>query len=87
MPGGTCEATVYDIWGYTAASLCVPLGNYHNMDNSRGKIGPEFIDVADWKNMVKLFIHLAQTGVQFQPGHGELRAKILTRFATMKKFL
>jgi putative aminopeptidase FrvX len=40
MPGGTCEATVYDIYGYTAASLCVALGNYHNMEVRKKKIGP-----------------------------------------------
>ena len=32
MPGGTCEATVYDVYGFTAARICVALGNYHNMD-------------------------------------------------------
>ena len=35
MPGGTCEATVYDVYGFTAASICVPLANYHNMDRER----------------------------------------------------
>jgi putative aminopeptidase FrvX len=87
MPGGTCEATVYDVWKYTAASLCVPLGNYHNMDKSTGKIQPEYIDVNDWKNMVKLFVHIAKHGHEFKPGHGELRAKILTRFKKLQKFL
>ena len=45
MPGGTCEATVYDAYGYTAAAVCIPLGNYHNMDRGKKKIGPEYIDV------------------------------------------
>jgi putative aminopeptidase FrvX len=87
MPGGTCEATVYDIYGYTAASLCVALGNYHNMDVRRGKIGPEFIDVADWKNMVKLFVQLAQHGHEFRPGHAALRARVLKRFTRLKHLL
>src|SRR2546423_440803 len=30
MPGGTCEATVYDGYGFNAASRCVALGNYQN---------------------------------------------------------
>ena len=68
MPGGTCEATVYDAYGFTAASICVPLGNYHNMDAARKKIGPEYIDLSDWNNMVKLFIHLARTGHEYEPG-------------------
>jgi putative aminopeptidase FrvX len=87
MPGGTCEATVYDVFGYTAASLCVALGNYHNMDVKRKKIGPEYVDVADWKNMVKLFVRLAQHGHEFKPGHGMLRGRILKRFGGTKKFL
>jgi putative aminopeptidase FrvX len=87
MPGGTCEATVYDIYGYTAASLCVALGNYHNMDPAREQIGPEFIDVSDWKNMVKLFVRLANHGEKFKPGHAELKARVLKRFEQLKSFL
>ncbi len=33
MPGGTCEATAYQALGYTATCLCLPLGNYHNMND------------------------------------------------------
>jgi putative aminopeptidase FrvX len=87
MPGGTCEATVYDIYGYTAASLCIALGNYHNMDVKRKKIGPEFIDVADWKNMVKLFVRVAEKGHEFRPGHAALRARVLKRFNRLKHLL
>jgi endoglucanase len=87
MPGGTCEATVYDIYGYTAASLCVALGNYHNMDVRKKKIGPEFIDVADWKNMVKLFVRVAEHGHEFRPGHAALRARVLKRFNRLKHLL
>jgi len=87
MPGGVCEATVYDIWGYTATSLCVPLGNYHNMDTKHSRIGPEFIDYSDWKNMVKLFVHLAKTGHKLKPGHGELKSRVLKRFNRLQKFL
>lgn len=87
MPGGVCEATVYDVYGYTAASLCVALGNYHNMDVKRGKIGPEYIDAADWRNMVKLFVRVAEHGHEFEPGHGALRGKILKRFKKLEGFL
>ncbi|MGD0542081.1 MAG: hypothetical protein ABSB33_11230, partial [Tepidisphaeraceae bacterium] len=87
MPGGVCEATVYDIYGYTAASLCVALGNYHNMDVLRGKIGPEYFDAADWRNMVKLFVRLAEHGHEFKPGHGELRRRVLKRFGKLKHML
>jgi putative aminopeptidase FrvX len=87
MPGGVCEATVYDIYGYTAASLCVALGNYHNMDVKRGKIGPEYIDAADWRNMVKLFVRLAQRNHEFEPGHGALRERVLKRFRKLERLL
>jgi endoglucanase len=87
MPGGTCEATVYDIYGYTAASLCVAMGNYHNMDVKRGRIAPEFIDVADWKNMVKLFVQLAEHGHEFDPANKMLRKRILQRFDRIKNLL
>jgi hypothetical protein len=30
MPGGTCEATAYQLYGFRSAALCVALGNYHN---------------------------------------------------------
>ena len=87
MPGGVCEATVYDVYGYTAASLCVALGNYHNMDVNRGKIAPEFIDAADWRNMVKLFVRLVEHGHEFVPGHGALRTKIYKRFKKLAPLL
>jgi putative aminopeptidase FrvX len=87
MPGGTCEGTVYDIYGYTAASLCVALGNYHNMDIKRNQIAAEFIDVSDWKNMVKLFVRLAKSGHEFEPGHSILRKRVLKRFDRLKHLL
>jgi putative aminopeptidase FrvX len=87
MPGGTCEATVYDIYGFIAASICVPLGNYHNMDKSKKKIAPEFIDVGDWDSMVKLFIELARHGHEYEPGHRVLKEKIRARFERMKHLL
>jgi len=87
MPGGTCEATVYDIYGFTAASICIALGNYHNMDVAKKKIGPEFIDVDDWKSMVKLFVHLARTGHEWRPGHHLLKARVEKRFSKLKGLL
>ena len=87
MPGGTCEATVYDVYGFTAASICVALGNYHNMDRAKKKIGPEYIDLNDWRNMVKLFMQVARNGHTFAPGHKPLRNRIEKRFAKLKHLL
>jgi endoglucanase len=87
MPGGTCEATVYDVYGFTAASICVALGNYHNMDKPRRKIAPEYIDTGDWNNMVKLFAHVARSAHQFEPGHKALRVRVEKRFEKLKHLL
>ena len=87
MPGGTCEATVYDAWGYMAGSICVALGNYHNMDRKKGKIGPEYIDLNDWECMVKLFIAVAKAGHEFAPGHVELKAKLGKLYAEKSSLL
>lgn len=87
MPGGTCEATVYDIYGFTAASICVALGNYHNMDAGQKKIAPEYIDLADWRNMVKLFVQVARNGHAYEPGHRSLKARLERRFDKLKSLL
>jgi endoglucanase len=87
MPGGTCEATVYDAWGYLAASLCVPLGNYHNMDVAKKKMAAEFIDLDDWNNMVKLFLQIARHGHEFQPGHRALKKRVEQRYELLKQYL
>ncbi|MDB5357996.1 MAG: hypothetical protein JWN24_4449 [Phycisphaerales bacterium] len=87
MPGGTCEATVYDVYGFWAASICVPLGNYHNMDKSRKKIAPEFIDLSDWQNMVRLFLEVARHGHEYAPGHKQLKQRLEARFAKYKDLL
>lgn len=87
MPGGTCEATVYDVYGFLAASICVALGNYHNMDSAKKRIGPEFIDVNDWKSMVKLFVQIARNGHKYEPGHAELKKRLGRRFAKWEPLL
>jgi len=87
MPGGTCEATVYDVYGFHAASICVALGNYHNMNAAKKRIAPEFIDVNDWKSMVKLFIQIARQGHTYEPGHVELKRRLEKRFGKWKRWL
>jgi putative aminopeptidase FrvX len=87
MPGGVCEATVYDIYGYTAASICVPLANYHNMDRQCKQIAPEYINLSDWQNMTRLFVHLARTAHQYQPGHRQLKDRLEQRFVRWRSLL
>jgi hypothetical protein len=59
MDGGTCEAAAYCGFGYEASGICIALGNYHNMDRTRGKIASEFVDLNDWDGMVRWFVELA----------------------------
>ncbi len=61
MDGGTCESSAFCAFGYEATGLCVALGNYHNMDIARKRIGPEYIDLRDWDNVVKWFVALASS--------------------------
>ena len=87
MPGGTCEATVYDVYGFTAASVCVALGNYHNMNRAAGRLAREHVHIDDWSNMRKLFIHLARAAHTFRPGHAALKAKLAKRFEKLRTAL
>lgn len=87
MPGGTCEATVFDAWGYQSAAACVPLGNYHNMDRDAGKLAAEFIDVADWRSMVRLFIRCARNADEIDGGFTDLKARLMARFEEHRPLL
>lgn len=60
MDGGTCESSAYCTLGFEATGLCLALGNYHNVDVKRKKLGPECIDLSDFDNVVKWFVALAR---------------------------
>ncbi len=63
MPGGACEASAYQSYGYESTCVCLPLGNYHNMADlervqandadavAAARVGPEIISVSDYLNM------------------------------------
>jgi endoglucanase len=65
MDAGTCEATAFGELGYEATGICLALGNYHNRDEQRKRIGSEFVSINDWINMVRWFVGL----VTHQPGY------------------
>ena len=56
MPGGTCEASAYQALGFIATCLCLPLGNYHNMDEQRGRIAAETIALSDYHGLIRLLV-------------------------------
>ena len=87
MPGGTCEATVYDVYGFHAASICVALGNYHNMDRARQSIAAEYIHIDDWKGMLDLFVRVARSGHEYTGLHSELRQRLEKRYAGLQHLL
>ena len=61
MDGGTCESSAYCMLGYEATGLCVALGNYHNVDAKRKRLGPEYVDLQDLDGVVLWFVELART--------------------------
>lgn len=65
MDGGTCESSAYCQRGYDATGICIALGNYHNMNVRRKRIGPEYVDLRDFENMVRWFVELCQPGSRF----------------------
>jgi putative aminopeptidase FrvX len=58
MPGGTCEATAFQLYGYQSAALCVALGNYHNCTPD-GRIDSELIDLTDLEGLITLCTAIA----------------------------
>lgn len=66
MDGGTCESTAYCHFGYEATGICLPLANYHNMDEAKKKIGPESIDTRDFLNLTKWFVALAESPLKLK---------------------
>lgn len=61
MDGGTCESSAFCALGYDATGMCVALGNYHNVDARRKRLGPEYVDLNDLAGVVQWFTALATT--------------------------
>jgi len=89
MPGGTCEATAYQAFGHTATCVCLPLGNYHNMDEAAGQIAPEVISLADFHGLVRLLAALASPagGLDDADATPPLKDRLSRRFEAWKRVL
>lgn len=85
MPGGTCEATAFGLYGYRAAAVCVPLGNYHNMIPGKKQIAAEYIHLGDWDCLVRLLT----TVITRKPEDrlASLQDRLKKQFATRKRLL
>jgi len=53
LDGGACEATAYQLYGYTCSGASLALGNYHNV-TPEGRIAAEFVAIEDFLGMVQL---------------------------------
>ena len=70
MPGGACEATAFRTYGYLSSCICLPLGNYHNMDEQAGCIAPESIAIADYRMLIQLLVAVGRSLKQTQAQEG-----------------
>lgn len=87
MDGGTCESSAYCTLGYDATGICIALGNYHNVDAKRGKLGPEYVDLRDFHNVVKWFVALATTQRRYSGRNEALEALMGDIEKTYKQLL
>lgn len=85
MPGGVCESTAYSTFGYVAAGLCLPLGNYHNQ--GPGRIAPEQIDTGDFTSLVKLLAGIATDGRGPEHTDAELTKRLRRLLAARRRYL
>ena len=86
MPGGTCESTIYSLWGYCATALCLPLGNYHNMGPG-GRIAPERIDLGDFDCTVRLLVALGGSRATGARADSVIKARFQKLMRKRGKFL
>jgi len=87
MDGGSCESSAFLAYGYIATGICLALGNYHNMDQTRKKIACEYISLDDWKLMVDWFEALALDEQGYQPKDPTLREGFDESFAKWRPLL
>jgi len=85
MPGGACEASAFQAYGYSATCICLPLGNYHNMadlaavqaatNTAPPAVAREYISIADYHAMVDLLVACGER-LSDAAGPGELIEKL-----------
>ena len=85
MSGGTCEGTVFQLYGYRTAALCVALGNYHNCGPNTA-IECEFVSLSDVESLTRLCVAAASAGESANP-HATLRAKFEKRVEKYRRML
>ncbi|MCU1375954.1 MAG: hypothetical protein JWO68_3240 [Actinomycetia bacterium] len=87
MDGGSCEATAFCASGFRASGIAVPLGNYHNAQDSGPGIAAETVLVADWLAEVQLLVALACRPSLLDPGTLDPPAWLAERSALARQAL
>ena len=93
MPGGACEATAFAAYGIASTCVCLPLGNYHNMEeidavlagNKKPRVGREFISADDYHWLVELLEVVARRldDEKIAAGHRALMETLWSRHAAI----
>ncbi len=86
MTGGTCEASAYLVFGYEATCVCLPLGNYHNMNEDQRKIAREYVAIDDFHGLVRLVMAMGQRAAEPE-AIDPLRHRLDGLFASRGKLL
>lgn len=93
MPGGACEATAFAAYGIASTCVCLPLGNYHNMEEidavlagkKKPRVGREFISANDYHWLVELLEVVARRldDEKIAAGHRALMETLWSRHAAV----
>jgi endoglucanase len=93
MPGGACEATAFAAYGIASTCVCLPLGNYHNMEEidavlagkKKPRVGREFISANDYHWLVELLEVVARRldDEKIAAGHRALMETLWSRHANI----
>jgi len=93
MPGGWCETTAFGCYGYRSVCLCLPLGNYHNMERLErveaglgpARMGPEFVSIDDCSSLAAML--LVAASILARPIAWDGRKTMETLYAQKKRVL
>lgn len=85
MPGGTCEATAYQLYGYRSAALCVALGNYHNCASDE-TIAAEFVSLTDVQGLARLCTQIAAARRRPADAEATLRTRLEENLANYERY-
>ena len=93
MPGGACEATAFAAYGIASTCVCLPLGNYHNMEEidavlagkKKARVGREFISASDYHGLIELLEVVARRldDEKIAAGHRALMETLWSRHAAI----